>query len=86
MYNVFIIITNAYLNSKINAGIIKTDISDHFPVFLVSNTPDVDQYSESTNIYKRYNNENSIQNFKTLINNIDWNAVYQSKNPNESYI
>ena len=47
------IITNAYLSSKINAGIIKTDISDHFPVFLVSNTPDVDQYSESTNIYKR---------------------------------
>ena len=36
----------------------------------------MDQYSESTNIYKRYINENSSQNFKTLI---------QSENPNESY-
>ncbi|XP_065642240.1 uncharacterized protein LOC136073891 [Hydra vulgaris] len=32
------IITNNYSNSTINSGIIKTDISDHFPVFLTTNT------------------------------------------------
>ena len=54
------IITNACLNANIQTGIIKTDISDHFPIFLVTNTPDIDEYPNTTTIYKRYiNTENN---------------------------
>ena len=64
------IITNSYLNAHIRTGIIKTDISDHFPIFLVTNTPDVDEYSDTTTIFKRFINTESIQYFRTLMNDV----------------
>ena len=31
------IYTNSYINTDVFSGIIETDISDHFPVFLIDN-------------------------------------------------
>ena len=46
------IITNSYLNHSVKTGIIKSDITDHFPIFLISNKINLDTYSENTPLFK----------------------------------
>ena len=70
------IITNSYLNTYIQTGIIKTDISDHFPIFLVTNT---------ATIYKRFINNETIQYFRTLLNNVTWEEVENTDCPEKAY-
>ena len=79
------IITNSYLNAHIQTGIIKTDISDHFPIFLVTNTPDVDEYSDTTTILKRFINTESIQYFRTLMNDVIWEEANNTDCPEKTY-
>ena len=40
--------TNNFLEIDIKTGILKYDISDHFPVFLISKTTRVDKHSSET--------------------------------------
>ena len=79
------IITNSYLNSIIETGLIKTDISDHFPIYIISNSPDIDVSSKTTEIYKRKINEKTIMHFKSLLKNTNWNSIYQFNCPNQAY-
>ena len=79
------IITNSYLSSNLKTGIIKTDISDHFPIFLVSDTPDVSTYPLTTTIFKRYINDKSIKQFNLLLKEVNWNIVLKKKCPNKAY-
>ena len=79
------IITNSYLNTYIQTGIIKTDISDHFPIFLVTNTSDVDEFSDTTTIHKRFINNETIQYFRTLLNNVTWEEVENTDCPESAY-
>ena len=65
------IITNSFLNNDIKTGIIKTDISDHFPIFIISNKPDTDIYPTNNFIFKRYINDETINNFKSKLNEIN---------------
>ena len=51
------IITNSLLHRKINTGILKLDISDHFPIFLIAKTE------------KKMTPEGKVQITKRLINN-----------------
>ena len=76
------IITNSCLNANIQTGIIKTDISDHFPIFLVTNTPDIDEYPNTTTIYKRYINTETIQYFRSLLHDVVWEEL---QCPDEAY-
>ena len=46
------IITNSINNSKLTTGVVKTDLTDHFPIFLTSETT-VDIYENTTSIFKR---------------------------------
>ena len=66
------ILTNYFLNNDIKTGIIKSDISDHFPIFLISNKYDIDLHVDSTTIFKR-----STDSFKDTMNEINC--------PNEAY-
>ena len=79
------IITNSYLSSNLKTGIIKTDISDHFPICLVSDTPDVSTYPLTTTIFKRYINDKSIKQFNLLLKEVNWNIVLKKKCPNKAY-
>ena len=79
------IITNSYLSSKLKTGIIKTDISDHFPIFLVFETPDISTYPSTTTIFKRYINDKSIKQLNLLLNEVNWDNVLQTKCPNIAY-
>ena len=79
------IITNTFTNSKLSTGIIKTDISDHFPNFLICDKTEIDTYSETTNIFKRYINEDSINNFNEMLNLASWENFHKITCPNKAY-
>ena len=79
------IITNSFLNSNISTGIIKNDISDHFPIFVISNGLDVDLYPKHTTIFKRHINDNSINDFKTILNEANWESLLNINCPNKAY-
>ena len=49
------------------SGIITSDISDHFPIFLISEILILDSSSEPVHITKREINDKSIAFFKTII-------------------
>ncbi|XP_065650727.1 beclin-1-like protein A [Hydra vulgaris] len=80
------IITNNFHNNRLNTGIIKTDLSDHFPTFLVTNNIINNNIPSKTTIFRRQINENSVKQFQNLLrNNVDWNLVLQSNDANNSY-
>ena len=47
------ILTNAFLNKQIKPGIIKTEISDHFPIFLITDPITCEIKTKKTLLYKR---------------------------------
>ena len=79
------VITNSYLTSIIQTGIVKTDISDHFPIYMISKTTDVEINSESTDIFKRKINDETMRYFKNMIENTNWDEVYQIHYANKAY-
>ena len=77
-------ITNSVKNTEFKTVIIKTDISDHFPMFFLF-TCVVNTEAREEFIYKRNYSSNSIETFKQKQREVNWNEVKQSKNTNESY-
>ena len=69
----------------LKTGIIKTDVSDHLPIYVISEKPDVEIYTEKTIIYKRKINENSINNFNNRISETKWDTVYEHNTANDGY-
>ena len=80
------ILTNSFIDSEIEAGIFKNDMSDHFPVFC-NIKANVSTNSYKTIIYKRIFNEEPFDDFKYLLNHVDWNYIVYIVNSdtNESY-
>ena len=74
-------ISNFIKISKFITGIIKSDITDHFPIFLISNKINLDTHSEN----KRFIDEKSTSKFKSLVSKVNWNGVNQIYSPNEAY-
>ena len=70
------IITDAILESTMHSGIIKANISDHFPIFaILENSCNKNKNYEKTKRTKRdFSNEN-IQNFQFLLENIKWDQI-----------
>ena len=68
-----------FINSNISTGIIKNDTSDHFPIFVISNRPDVGIH---TTIFRRYINNNSFNNFKTILSEADRESLLNINCPN----
>ena len=58
-----------------NSGIITTNISDHFSIFLISKGLMLNSSNEAIHITKREINDKSIAYFKTLLSIIDWKHV-----------
>ena len=77
------ILTNSFIDSEIEAGIFKNDMSVHFPVICNVKT-NVSTNSDKTIIYKRTFNEEFVDDFKYLLNHVDWNYIINS-DTNESY-
>ena len=78
------IITDAIFKNKMTSGIIKADITDHFPIFTI-----LEKYNknppEKTKIMKRDFTEENIHTFEFLLKNIDWNRFLPLDSPNLAY-
>ena len=77
--------TNHFLNNYLHSGIIRADISDHFPIFLISKDLILDSSNEPIHITKREINDKSIAYFKTLLSIIEWKHVLNENSPNNAY-
>jgi hypothetical protein len=60
-----------------------TDISDHLPICLL--TKQINDTKVDTVIETRIYNEQATTTFKESIDQITWDEIYASKNPQESY-
>ena len=76
--------TNSFFNSDCFTGIVKTDMSDHFPIFLISNG-NILENTKSVKIQKRIINEEYILYFTEIFCKVDWTDLYSLSNPNRAY-
>ncbi|XP_065650275.1 uncharacterized protein LOC136078429 [Hydra vulgaris] len=80
------IFTNNIHNCLLESGIIKTDITDHFPIFLITNNITDNHFALKSTIQMRQINENSLLHFRNLLSEkIDWDLILQSKEANRAY-
>ena len=62
-------------------GILKTDISDHFPISTVSMKRRIDSNYKKVTIRKRVINADSIQEFRDILSEMDLGACIQYLTP-----
>jgi len=80
------ILTNSFHNiSNLNSGVIKTDLTDHFPNFLYMENLTNSIQSTDKVIYRREINPTSIKNFKNLLMEMNWELVSESNDVNGAY-
>ena len=77
------ILTNCLYERKFVKGIIKSDLTDHFPIFVsFENSP---EKIESSFVRKRIFSDSSIETFKSLLRNESWNVLDNFENVQDSY-
>ena len=72
------------MDQDLQNGIIKLDISDHFPTFTILNSKIHNQCPKSK-ISTRIIKEVSVENFKNIFSSMDWNDGLGKTITNESY-
>ena len=80
------IITNSVINAEFKTGIIKIDISDHFPIFFIFKCVVDTTEAREEFIYKRNYSGNLKETFKQKLRKENWNEIKQSNNANKSYV
>ena len=66
------IITNSFADWEDLTGILKTDISVHIPIFTISMKHRLDSSDKKVTIRKRLLNEDSIQEFRDILSEVNW--------------
>ena len=79
------IITNSLLRRTINTGILKLDISDHFPIFLIAKTEKKMTPEGKVQITKRLINNKTKKKFKNALQEMIWEDVISSKQTDSAY-
>ena len=80
------ILTNAFLNKQIETGIIITEISDHFPIFLITDPITSSEIeNKRTLLCKRTINTATKENFKEILARKTWDYIKEIGNPDEAY-
>ena len=72
------LIDNIFTNDLITgilSGLIINDVSDHLPVFSIIKNNCNKSHGEKK--YFKMNNILNFENFKTELNNLDWNIIYE---------
>ena len=72
-------------NIEIKTAIVKTDISDHFPIIFATKNK-IDAEITEQYIFKRKIPDLSIDKFKQKLRNIDWNNIKILRNVSDAYI
>ena len=80
--NATLIDYNSFTDQENLTGILKTDISDHFPIFNISMKHGRDSNEKKVTIKKRIINADSIQEFESEVN---WGNLYWISNPKDAY-
>ena len=78
-------LTNDFLDTVSSTGIVKSDISDHFPIFLITSAQYLDIIQNKTTIKKREINEKSRQYFMQILNEVNWKYLYSLADTNLTY-
>ena len=79
------IITNSFMDQENLPGVLKIDISDHFPIFSISVKYRLDFSDKKVIITKRIINADSIQEFRDILSQVDWGNLYSISHPNDTY-
>ena len=79
------IYVNSYYNQDILSGIIKTDLSDHFPIFIIDNSLKTTNFPDKITKQIRKINKKSISEFKTKLLETDWSFVLEISNSDHAY-
>ena len=69
------VITKDIFDESLKRGIIKSDLSDHLPIFFSISTSKSPQKSSLLKLRKRLFNENNLASFNDQISNINWNNL-----------
>lgn len=77
------ILTNNYQN-KVHSGVLCSDISDHFPIFQITEMKTESNSTEDYQVVRDINQDN-IDSFKTTMENVDWHYIYEISDPEKSY-
>ena len=76
-----IIITVVFLNKQIETGIIKTEISGHFPILLITDPITSSETKNRTLLFKRTINTATKENFKNILARRIWDYIKQIDDP-----
>ena len=76
--------TNTFINENYFTGIVKTDISDHFPVFFITET-DINKTNKSDFVFKRVINDVNLKKFNEALSGVNWTSVLRNTDPNTAY-
>ena len=80
------ILINSLFETFFKTVIFKSDISDHFPLwFLSQNSLPKQNNKENMFIYKRTYNTKSIELFKQKLNETKWDEIMSFQNPDDAY-
>ena len=66
------ILTNDFVNTGRSRGIVKIDISDHFPIFLITSAQFFNNIQNKTTIRKGELNKKSKHYFMEILNEVNW--------------
>ena len=80
------IITNCVTgHNDFKSAIIKTDLSDHFPIVFTIKTNEITQRPVVKSTYKRSYCEKNIGKFKNTLHNKNWDDIQKIEDPNKVY-
>ena len=77
------ILTNSFNDFK--TAIFKSEISDHFPMFMISSSMKQTNTTKNTVIYKKVFDTKSIELFKQKLYETSWDDIEVSQNHNDTY-
>ena len=80
------ILTNSFFERSLKKGLIKTHVSDHFPIFASINiSKNKLNISKETMITRRIFSERNKVNFKNDLRQIEWEALNRNVKTNTMY-
>ena len=80
------IITNSVIgHNDFKSAIIKTELSDHFPIVFAIKTNETTQRPVVKSTYKRSDRKKNIDKFKNTLHNRNWDDTQKIEDPNKAY-
>ena len=79
------IFINSVTTTKFKTEIVKSDISDHFPIFFVAGYDIHIKETKERFIFRRYLSDISVEKLKCKLRNVSWDSITNSSDTNKAY-